>query len=139
LAALYIVPMMLGAVVLGPVQIAFLAVACSYLRSLFDTSGSPAELTLRFVFAVVAYAVSGLFVSGWVRNHELVRNHLIRMQAEQNRRREAEEQLKVMAESSPAAILTIDGDGTVLAANAAANSLFMIPSGQSVQGRKIRH
>jgi signal transduction histidine kinase len=131
--------MMLGAVVLGPVQLAFLAVVCSYLRSLFDTSGSPAELTLRFVFAVVAYTVSGLFVSGWVRNHELVRNHLIRMQVEQNRRREAEEQLKVMAESSPAAILTIDGDGTVLAANAAANSLFMIPPGESVQGRKIRH
>jgi signal transduction histidine kinase len=139
LAALYIVPMMLGAVVLGPAQIAFLAVVCSYLRSLFDTSGSAAELILRFVFAVAAYFVSGLFVSGWVRNHELVRNHLIRMQVEQNLRHEAEEQLKVMAESSPAAILTVDGDGTVLAANAAANGLFMIPSGETVQGRKIRH
>ena len=139
LAALYIVPMMLGAVVLGPAQIAVLAVLCSYLRSLFDTSGSFAELILRFVFAVAAYFVSGLFVSGWVRNHELVRNHLIRMQVEQNLRHEAEEQLKVMAESSPAAILTVDGDGTVLAANAAANSLFMIPSGETVQGRKIRH
>lgn len=139
LAALYIVPMMLGAVVLGPAQIAFLAVLCSYLRSLFDTSGSFAELILRFVFAVAAYFVSGLFVSGWVRNHELVRNHLIRVQVEQNLRHEAEEQLKVMAESSPAAILTVDGDGTVLAANAAANGLFMIPSGETVQGRKIRH
>ncbi|MBZ5676892.1 MAG: HAMP domain-containing histidine kinase [Acidobacteriia bacterium] len=139
LAALYIVPMMLGAVVLGPAPIAFLAVVCSYLRSLFDTSGSSAELILRFVFAVAAYFVSGLFVSGWVRNHELVRNHLVRMQIEQNLRREAEEQLKVMAESSPAAILTIDGDGSVLAANAAANSLFMIPAGETVQGRKIRH
>jgi len=139
LAALYIVPMMLGAVVLSPLEIAFLAVVCSYLRSLFDTPGSPAELTLRFVFAVMAYFVSGLFVSGWVRNHELVRNHLVRMQAEQNLRREAEEQLKVMAESSPAAILTVDGDGVVLAANAAANSLFMIPAGETVQGRKIRH
>jgi two-component system, LuxR family, sensor kinase FixL len=139
LAALYIVPMMLGAVVLGPVQIAFLAVMCSYLRSLFDTSGSSAELILRFVFAVAAYFVSGLFVSGWVRNHELVRNHLERMQVEQSLRREAEEQLKVMAESSPAAILTVDGEGSVLAANAAANSLFMIPRGETVQGRKIGH
>ena len=39
LAALYIVPMMLGAVVLGPMQIALLAVVCSYLRS-------PSPLTL---------------------------------------------------------------------------------------------
>ena len=61
------------------------------------------------------------------------------MQIEQNLRHEAEEQLKVMAESSPAAILTVDGNGIVLAANAAANSLFMIPPGETVQGRKIRH
>ena len=139
LAPLYIVPMMLGAVVLSSLEIAVLAAVCSYLRALFDTSGSNAELALRFVFAVAAYFVSGLFVSGWVRNHELVRNHLIRVQIEQNLRREAEEQLKVMAESSPAAILTVDGDGVVLAANAAANSLFMVPPGETVQGRKIRH
>ena len=139
LAALYIVPMMLGAVVLGPLELTVLATVCTYLRSLFDTPGSAAELTLRFLFAGVAYLVSGLFVSGWVRNHELVRNHLVRVQIEQTLRREAEEQLKVMAESSPAAILTVDGDGTVLAANAAANSLFMIPAKETAQGKKIGH
>jgi len=80
LAALYIVPMMLGAVALRPSQIALLAVLCSYLRSLFDTPGSPAELALRFVFAALAYIVSGLFVSGLVRNHELVSSHLTGVQ-----------------------------------------------------------
>ena len=139
LAPLYILPMMLGAVALSPLEIALLAVLCSYLRSRFDTYGSSAELTLRFVFADAAYFVSGLFVSGWVRNHELVRNHLVRMQIEQDLRNEAEEQLKVMAESSPAAILTVDGNGVILAANAAANSLFTIPAGETVQGRQIRH
>ena len=139
LAVLYIVPMMLGAVVLRPAQIVLLAAACSYLRSLFDTPGSNAELALRFVFALLAYTLSGLLVSGLVRNHELVRNHLRGVQVEQELRREAEEQLKILAESSPAAILTVDGKGIVLAANAAANSLFMIPAGETVQGRKIRH
>lgn len=139
LAPLYIVPMMLGAMALNPLEIGILAVACASLRSLFDTPGSPAELILRFVFALAAYSISGLFVSGWVHNHKLVRDHLSRLQIEQNLRHEAQEQLKVMAESSPAAILTIDGDGTVLAANAAANSLFMIPANETVQGRKIRH
>jgi signal transduction histidine kinase len=109
------------------------------LRSLFDTPGSNAELALRFVFALLAYTLSGLLVSGLVRNHELVRNHLRGVQVEQELRREAEEQLKILAESSPAAILTVDGHGIVLAANAAANSLFMIPAGETVQGRKIRH
>jgi two-component system sensor kinase FixL len=138
LALLYIVPMMLGAVVLRPGEIAFLAVLCSFLRACFDTPGSPAELAFRFAFAVLAYIVSGLFVSGLVRKHELVRHHLIGVTIEQKRRREAEEQLKILAESSPAAILTVDGAGVVLAANAAANSLFMIPAGDTVQGRKIR-
>jgi signal transduction histidine kinase len=139
LAVLYIVPMMLGAVVLRPAQIVCLAVVCAYLRSLFDTPGSPAELALRFVFAMLAYIVSGLLVSGLVRNHELIRSHLRGVQVEQKLRHEAEEQLKILADSSPAAILTVDGNGMVLAANAAANSLFMIPPGETVQGRKIRH
>jgi two-component system sensor kinase FixL len=138
LAALYIIPMMVGALVLRRAETAGLAIVCSYLRSLFDTSGSPAELMLRFVFAAVAYAVSGLFVAELVRNHELAIKHLGSIQKEQSLRREAEEQLRIMAESSPAAILTINQDGIVLAANLAANRLFLIPKGETAQQRSIR-
>ncbi|MEI9812757.1 MAG: hypothetical protein WDO18_08830 [Acidobacteriota bacterium] len=120
LAALYILPMMLGAVVMRPVEIGAMALLCSYLRACFDPTGSPSDLTLRFILAFVAYLVSGLFVLGWVRNGE------------------AEGQLKIMAESSPAAILTIGGDGIVLAANEAANRLFLTPSGETMKGQKIR-
>jgi hypothetical protein len=44
LAALYILPMMLGAVVLRPAETAVTALICSYLRSRYDTPGSPVEL-----------------------------------------------------------------------------------------------
>ena len=50
-----------------------------------------------------------------VRNHELVVEHLASIEIEQTLRREAEEQLRLLAESSPAAILTTDGKGVVLA------------------------
>src|SRR5262245_21025273 len=63
LAALYILPMMAAAVVLRPLETAGFAFVCSYLRFRFDTHGSPAELTLRFVFATLAYFLSGLFVT----------------------------------------------------------------------------
>src|SRR5215471_17528259 len=53
LAALYILPMMVAAVVLRPAEIAAFAFVCSYLRFRFDTYGSPAELTLSFVFATL--------------------------------------------------------------------------------------
>src|SRR5215471_14626550 len=137
LAALYIVPMMVGAIVLSPVEIAAFAILCSYLRSWFDVPGPTLDLVVRFVFAALAYFVSGLFVTGLVRNREQAFRHLSAIQAEQTLRRDAEEQLRVLAESSPAAILTVDGNGAVLAANDATNRLLMIPRGETLKGRGI--
>ena len=137
LAALYILPMMLGAVVLRPVETGIAALLCSFLRSRFDTSGSPVEHMLRFVFAATSYFLSGLFVTVLVRNHELAIRHLASIQVEQDLRREAEEQLRLLAESSPAAILTTDGRGVFLAGNTAAHDLFGIPTGQTLRGRNI--
>ena len=123
LAALYILPMMLGAVVLRPVGTAAFALLCSLLRSLFDVPGSTTpELILRFVFAALAYFVSGLFVAALVRNREQAIRHLDQIKKEQSRRQEAEEQLRFLAESSPAAIFTVDGEGLVLVANRAAHA-----------------
>jgi two-component system sensor kinase FixL len=137
LGVLYILPMMLGAVILGPLEIAGLALVCASLRGRFDVPSSQAETMLRFAFASLSYFASGLFVTALVRNRELVVEHLAKIQREQELRREAEQQLSVLVESSPAAILTLDQDGVVLAANRAANSLFMIPEAQTLEGRPI--
>lgn len=120
LGVLYILPMMLGARFLPPWQTMALALVCSSLRSWFDIAGSPpVEMLLRFIFATLTYAGSGLFVTALIRSRDL------------------EEQLKVLVESSPAAILTTDGAGRVLAANRAADSLFLIAKNETLTGRKI--
>lgn len=137
LGVLYILPMVLGAIVLTPFQIVVLAVVCSSLRSLFDIPSPHLEMLLRFIFAVLAYTGSGLFVTALIRNRTLVMEHLAKVRREQELRREAEEQLKILAESSPAAILTVAAGGAVLSANHAANNLFMIPDGQTLEGRRI--
>jgi two-component system sensor kinase FixL len=137
LAAVYILPMMVGAVVLKPWETACFAIACSFLRSWFDVPGTPADLVLRFIFATMAYLLSGLFVAALVRNHQQTARHLSEMGTEQARRSEAEEYLRVLAESSPAAIFTIDGTGLVLAANASANRLFLLATEDPLQGRSI--
>jgi PAS domain S-box-containing protein len=137
LAALYILPMMLGAIVWRPPETLLAAVFFSYLRSHFDTTGSPTELALRFVFAAAAYFLSGLFVTVLVRNREMAIEHLANIQKEQALRQEAEEQLRLLADSSPAAILTTDAHGIVLAGNGAADHLFGLPEGQSARGRNI--
>lgn len=137
LGLLYIFPMMLAAVVLTPFETVVFALLCALLRSQFDTPGSNIETILRFVFASVAYFCSGLFVVALVRKRVMVMDHLAKIEREQALRSEAEQQLSVLVESSPAAILTLDGRGTVLAANNAANRLFAIDEGYTLQGRDI--
>ena len=137
LAAIYILPMMVGAVVLKPWETAVFAVVCSYVRSWFDVPGAPADLALRFIFAALAYLACGLFVTALVRNHEQTAHHLTEMRAEKALRSEAEEYLRVLAESSPAAIFTSDGEGVVLAANAAANRMFFLSTDHLLEGRSI--
>lgn len=137
LAALYILPTMLGAVVLGPFETAVFALVCSFIRSRFDVPGSAAEEIQRFVFAASAYFLSGLFVSGLLRNHHQAVKHFAEIQLEQERRREAEEQLRLLAASSPATILTVDHNGTILAANSAASKLFMVPADKTLTGRFV--
>lgn len=137
LGIFYIVPMVIGATILPWPGIVFLALLCSLLRSVFDIPSPQIEQLLRFFFATLAYASAGLLVAALIRNRELTIAHLANIRREQELRREAQEQLRILADSSPAAILTLDGAGTVLAANRAANALFMIPEGETIKGRSI--
>ena len=137
LGVLYILPMMLAAVVLSPWETAILALLCAFLRSRFDVPSSRTEVYLRFAFASASYFASALFVTALVRNRRLVAEHLSRIENEQKLRREAEEQLRVLVASSPAAILTLDEKGVVLAANHAAGALLAIPDGDALEGRLI--
>jgi two-component system sensor kinase FixL len=138
LGVFYIVPMVIGATVLPRQGIILIAIVCSSLRSLFDLPNPPhIEELLRFVFATLAYASSGLLVAALIRNRELTIAHLANLRREQELRREAEEQLRILVESSPAAILTVDGAGIVLAANRATNTLFTIAESETIKGRAI--
>lgn len=137
LAVLYMLPMILGAVIMGPLEIGGMALICALLRGEFDVPSSRAEALLRFAFASAGYFATGLFVTALVRNRELVVEHLARIEREQELRREAEEQLTVLVESSPAAILTLDHTGRVLAANQAADRLFGVVLSESLRGRPI--
>jgi len=137
LGVLYIVPMMLGAPILGVSSTILLATLCAFLRAAFDTPSSDLEVVLRFAFSTVSYFACARFIAALVRNRELVVEHLTSIQREHQLRVNAEEQFQVLVESSPAAILTLDHGGVVIAANHAAADLFAIPEGQTLIGRMI--
>lgn len=137
LGVLYILPMMLGGIVLRRSETIALAIFCALLRGRFDVPSTQAEAVLRFVFSSISYSASGLFVIALVRNRQLVSEHLSRIQQEQKLRQEAEEQLRLLVASSPATILTLDARGKVLAANLAANSMFALPETESLIRKSI--
>lgn len=138
LGPLYMLPMAIAGTVMQPPSVIVLAVVCSGLRAWADTPEPPTiEFLLRFAFALVSYTGAGLFVIALMRNRVATMEHLTRIHHEQERRQEAEEQLSILVESSPAAIITIGEDGTVLAANRAAGGLLMLPSDQTLTGREI--
>jgi two-component system sensor kinase FixL len=137
LGLLYMLPMVVAATAFQPVFVVALALLCSALRSWFDTPAPQIEINLRFLFAFISYAGAGLFVIALIRNRATTLDHLGIIRREQEPGHEAERQLKVLVESSPAAIITIGENGEVLAANSAAASLVMLPPPESLPGRQI--
>ncbi len=122
---LYLFPMLMLGVCLSRWQIALVATLCTLLAEWLDpfpwnvSAGVPRDI---FIFA--AYIGTGLFACESARNRQLTMKHVHEVEQEVELRRDAEEQLRILIESSPAAILTLDANGTVLKANQAAHRLL---------------
>lgn len=137
LNGLYVLPMLIAAITLSPRSIVALALACAFLRCLLDPPSSAIQYALHFTFSWTSYVISGLFAVALIRNRKMTLEYFDQIEHEQHLRSEAQEQLKTLVESSPAAILTLNQHGVVLAANHAANVLFGLPPEKSVEGRSI--
>ena len=123
LGFLYLFPMLVVGYYLSRWKIFVVAALCAVLRENFDPSAWQSEAFARTLMSMCAYFGAGLFVN------EL--NRLQQVALEQSQlRQEAEEQLRALVESSPAAILTLDSDGKVLLANEAANRILGFADGQ---------
>jgi two-component system, LuxR family, sensor kinase FixL len=139
LGFLYLAPMLVVGSALSRWEIAGVAGVCTWLAESFDEfpwgphTGLPRDL---LYFA--AFFCMGLFMHEVTRSRKLAARHLRQMEAEMTARRDAEEQLKVLVDSSPAAIITTSSDGTVLLANDAANRLFGLEPG-TLPGQPIRN
>jgi PAS domain S-box-containing protein len=130
LGFLYLLPMLMVGAALNRWQISGVAALCMVLTELFDeykwgiATGLP-----RDILYFAAFLCAGLFVYESTRSRELTMRHLADIERVSEGRREAEEQLKVLIESSPAAIFTAGANGRVLLANNAAHRMFEVPLG----------
>lgn len=131
LGFLYLFPIMLMAGFLSRTQIICVGLVCAVL----DFTNLPKERPIvHFLFSSAGFMGTGLFVSEFVRNRRmLTRKHLGDLM---KLRRDADEQLQTLVETSPAAIVTIDVSGRILLANEAAQHLFA-PGIGNLQGKDI--
>lgn len=140
LGFLYLVPMLMVGSVLDRWQICVVASLCTFLAETFsDLAWNLRSGISRDVLYFVAFAGAGFFIREVTRNRRVTEKHLHEIERQSDARRDAEEQLRILIESSPVAIITADADGCVLTANEAAHRLLGVPQGE-LSGRSIhRH
>ena len=120
---LYLFPILLIAGFLPRWQIILVALVCAVLQEVFS-SLPPAEAITRLVMASAGFVGTGLFVSEIIRNRQMALEHVEQVKTHIRLRQETEEQLRVLVESSPVAIVITDANGHILLANEATQNLF---------------
>jgi PAS domain S-box-containing protein len=109
LGFLYLFPIMLAAGFLPRWAIVFLGVGCALLSERFSNL-DPSDSAVRLTFETLALCGCGLFTSEVLRNRRLSLS--------------SQERLRVLVETSPAAIVTVDERGFIELANRAATELM---------------
>lgn len=118
---LYLFPIMLAAGFLPRWAIVILGAACAFLTERFSNL-EPSDYYIRLGFEGLALCGCGLLM------FEVLRNRRLNL--------ESQERIRVLVETSPAAIVTIDESGSIDLANRAAAEL-LAPKGADLIGQPI--
>jgi PAS domain S-box-containing protein len=135
---LYLFPILLVGTVARRWHIIATALLCMVLADIFAPSSFVMRVSLpQDILVFTSLAGTGLFAYEATRSRRREQENLRRLEREVAARREAEEQLEFVIESSPVAIVTMAADCLILRANPAAHRLFGVAAGQ-LAGRKIK-
>jgi len=135
---LYLFPILLVATVFSRWQIVTTAFLCTLLSDVFDPFAFTLAVALpQDILVFTSLAGTGLFAYEITQSRRREMENLRKVEREAAARREAEEQLEFLIDSSPAAILTMGADCSILRANSAAHRLFGVAPGQ-LPGKSIR-
>jgi len=139
LGVLYTIPVLVASAALSRWQIVLFGLFAALARAPFTPAASTLEWVLKFTMASIAYSCTGLLLVEMSNSRRRLLEAFAKVQLEQDLRRRAQEQLRMLAESSPAAILTLDARSTVLAANRAAEEMLGVTAGALVGMRVDAH
>ena len=149
---LYLVPILVSAAALSNAEILLVAMVCAYLRESLDplqgvdrvtgprlwAAFNPANWQSgsfgRLVMAAAGFAMTGFFVVGLNRRRSALERHLAERETQVRLRQEAEDRLRVLIDTSPLAILTLDASGKVILWNDSARQLLGFEEEQPLEG-----
>src|SRR5471032_1349951 len=135
---LYLFPILLVATAFSRWQIVATAFLCTLLSDVFDPFAFTLAVAMpQDILVFTSLAGTGLFAYEITQSRRKEMENLRKVEREAAARREAEEQLEFLIDSSPAAILTMGADCSILRANSAAHRLFGVAHGQ-LPGKNIR-
>ena len=120
---LYLFPIILISGFVQRRTIFVFALLCAGLQEAFSNLPASDEFT-RLVLSLAGFAGTGLFVQAMTRNRQMTLEHLAEVESQMQLRRDAEEQLQVLVDTSPAAIVILNRDGNVLLANESARQML---------------
>jgi two-component system, LuxR family, sensor kinase FixL len=135
LGFLYLFPIIIVGGFLSRTWIVLVALLCAFLQEAFSNLPEN-EAVIRLLFSSAGFVGTGLFISEMIRNRRIVLKHSEELEDQVKLRQDAEQQLRSLIESSPAAIVTIDADGKLLLANQAAQQL-LAPGASGLQGQAV--
>ena len=121
---LYLFPILLAAPALSSWQILLMAVFCGFLREAFDPLRFARGASERVAVVTAGYAMTGFFVTALNQRRRNLADYLAERERQIRLRQEAEQQVRILIETSPLAILTLDHLGRVALANESARELF---------------
>jgi PAS domain S-box-containing protein len=134
---LYLFPMLMVGGCLTRWQIAGVAALCTGLSEAFDPFPWTVQLGVtRLILTFAAFLGAGVYAFEAARNRRLTSRHVEEIERKSELRREADEQLRFLIESSPATIFTLNADRRVVLANEAAHRLLGFDAGK-LEGESI--
>jgi two-component system, LuxR family, sensor kinase FixL len=152
---LYLLPILLSAAALNKKQILAMAALCGFLREAFDPLqqfsaphlGSELRVVLdprhwvagsvsRMLVSLAGFTMAGFFVAEVNERRRMLVEHLRERERQIALRLEAERQLRILIETSPLAILTLDHTGKIALANESARQLLGFDA-DALQGEAV--
>jgi PAS domain S-box-containing protein len=133
---LYLFPIVLVAASLSGIQIIAVSGICSFLREAYDPLQWSPGASGRLIAAAAGFAMAGFFVTGLNQRRRLLQKHVGELEAEVRLREDAESQVRVLIETSPLAILTLNAAGKIVLANESARELLELGD-RNLQGTEV--